>query len=235
MRQIRILEVAFDTEIQPFQLPQFRGAIAQKAGLEHDLFHNHDNENGGFHNRYPLIQYKLDTHKGQMRPMLLCLEDGIEEAHHFFSQPDWTVSLNGETHPMRVARLHVNRYTLNTWQRHFSYRLHKWQPFNPDNYEKYKLLRGVADKFAFLESLLKTQIQSFATGVNWQIEETIDLKITNLVKEEWLEYKRGQKILVFTLDIESNLSLPDYVGIGKGASRGLGVVRRVRERISVNQ
>ena len=230
MRQIRILEVAFDTEIQPYQLPQFRGAIARKAGLEHDLFHNHDNENGGFHNRYPLIQYKLDTYKGQMRPMLLCLEDGIEEAHHFFSQPDWTVSLNGTTHPMRVARLNVNRYTLNTWDKQFTYKLHKWMPFNPDNYAKYQILRGIAEKFTFLESLLKTQITSFAQGVGWTIEQPFSVKITNLNKEEWLQHKHSQKVLVFTLDFQTNISLPDFVGIGKGASKGLGVVRRVRER-----
>lgn len=233
MRQIRILEVAFDTEIQPYQLNQFRGAIARKAGLEHDLFHNHDNENGGFHNRYPLIQYKLDTHKGQMRPMLLCLEDGIEEAHHFFSQPDWSVNLNGDKHTLRVARLNVNRCTLNVWQRHFAYRIHKWLPFNGDNYEKYKILRGVAEQYTFLETLLKTQIQSFAKGVNWDIEEPIDLKITRLVKDEWLDFKHGQKVLVFTLDFETTVSLPDYVGVGKGASKGLGVVRRMREHQTV--
>jgi Cas6b C-terminal domain/Cas6b N-terminal domain len=232
MRQIRILEVSFDTEIQPYQLTQFRGAIAQKAGLQHELFHNHDNENGGFHNRYPLIQYKLDTHKGQMRPMLLCLEEGIEEAHHFFSQPDWSINLHGTQHPLRVARLHVNRYTLNVWQRQFSYRLHKWQPFNGDNYDKYKLLRGIAEKFQFLETLLRTQIQSFAKGVGWEIEEPIDLHITDLVKQEWLEFK-SKKVLSFTLDFQTNVSLPDYIGVGKGASKGLGVVRRVRERISM--
>jgi hypothetical protein len=73
MKNLRILQVAFDTEIQPYELPYFRGAVARKVGIEHEWFHNHDNTNGGTHNRYPLIQYKLDTYKGQMRPMLLCL------------------------------------------------------------------------------------------------------------------------------------------------------------------
>jgi hypothetical protein len=112
----------------------------------------------------------------------------------------------------------VNRYTLNTWQRLFNYRLHKWQPFNPDNYDKYRQLRGVAEKFAFLELLLKTQIQSFAKGVNWTIEQDIELKITHLVKEEWLQFKQHQKVLAFTLDFQSNLSLPDFIGVGGGAA-----------------
>ncbi len=226
MRQIRILEVAFDTEIQPFQLPQFRGAIARKVGLEHEWFHNHDNDSGGFHNRYPLIQYKLDTYKGQMRPMLLCLEEGIEEAHHLFSQPEWSVDLKGSHYDLKIARLHVNQYRLHQWDKTFSYRLHKWQALNPDNYEKYKLLRGIIQRISFLETLLGNQIKSFAKGVNWDLTDDFKLTILNPPKEEWLQYKTHQKILVFTLDFETNLSLPDFIGLGKGASRGLGVVRR---------
>ena len=140
MKRLRILAVSFDTNIQPYQLPAFRGAIAAKVGLQHDWFHNHDNENGGTHNRYPLIQYKLDTHQGQMRPMLLCLDNAIEEAHHFFSQSDWTIDIRQDTHNLKIAKLNVHQYTLNTWQRPFTYRLHKWQAMNAENYQKYQIL-----------------------------------------------------------------------------------------------
>jgi hypothetical protein len=225
MRHIRILEVSFDTEIQPYQLPQFRGAIARKAGLEHDLFHNHNNDNGGFHNRYPLIQYKLDTHKGQMRPMLLCLEDGIEEAHHFFSQPDWSVNLNGDRHTLRVARLHVNKYLLNTWQRQFGYRLHKWQALNPDAYKEYRQIESLAGRLIYLERKLQAHINSFASSVDWKFIDPLSLSITDMVKTEWLEFKKI-KVLTFTLDFKCNVSLPDFIGLGKGSSMGLGVVRR---------
>ena len=115
MKKLRILQVSFDTEIQPYQLAAFRGAVAHKVGLEHSWFHNHDNENGGTFNRYPLIQYKIFNDKGQMQPMLLCLEQGIEEAHHLFSQPEWSLNIKGQQHDLRIANLHVNQYTLNTW------------------------------------------------------------------------------------------------------------------------
>jgi hypothetical protein len=225
MRQIRILEVAFDTEIQPYQLNQFRGAIARKAGLEHDLFHNHDNENGGFHNRYPLIQYKLDTHKGQMRPMLLCLEDGIEEAHHFFSQPDWSVNLNGDKHTLRVARLNVNRYTLNVWEQNFQYRLHKWMALNSDNYNEYKKLVGIRERFEFLEQRLSNHIISFASGMGYRFDKPFEIKIIDAKDPQWVSFKKV-KVLVFTIDFQSNISLPNFIGLGKGSSMGLGVVRR---------
>ena len=226
MKKLRILAVSFDTNIQPYQLPAFRGAIAAKVGWEHDWFHNHDNENGGTFNRYPLIQYKLDTYQGQMRPMLLCLDNAIEEAHHFFSQPDWTVDLRSDTHNLKIAKLNINQYTLNTWQRPFSYRIHKWQAMNADNYKKYQLLRGIVERTSFLETLLKNQILSFAKGVEWDLTEDFTVKLLSMPKEEWVQYKQRQKTLVFTLDFEANVSLPDFIGLGKGASRGLGVVRK---------
>ena len=234
MKKLRILQVSFDSNLHPYQLPGFRGAVARKVGIEHEWFHNHDNENGGTHNRYPLIQYKLDTYKGQMRPMLLCLEHGIEEAHHLFSQPDWSLNLNGEALNLKIAQLNVNQYTLNTWERPFRYRIHKWQAMNTENYQKYPLLRGLVERTSFLEQLLNNQIQSFAKGVDWDITTDFAVKVLTEPREEWLQYKHRQKTLVFTIDFECPLSLPDYVGLGRGASRGLGVVRRMRERISNN-
>ena len=225
MKNLRILAVSFDTTIQPYELQHFRGAVAQKVGLEHEWFHNHDNTNGTFHNRYPLIQYKLDTFKGQMRPMLLCLDNAIEEAHHFFSAPDWSLNINNAEHNLKIARLRVDSCRLNVWDSVFSYRLHKWQALNPENFEKYNALTNSIARTRFLEQLLRNQILSFAHGVDWDLNPDFELRIDNLIKEDWMDYKEKQKVLVFTLNFETTLSLPDFIGIGKGASRGLGVVR----------
>ncbi len=228
MKNLRILAIAFDAHIQAYELPQFRGAIARKVGIEHEWFHNHDNQNSGFHNRYPLIQYKLDACNGQLRPLLLCLDEGIEEAHHFFSQPDWSLQIGRAEHNLKIARLQVHQCRLHVWDKMFRYRLHKWQALNPDNYEKYMALRDDADRRAFLLKLLRAQLHSFAEGVGWNLPDDVLLRLASPAREEWLQYKHRQKIKVFTLDFETNLSLPDLVGIGKGASRGLGVVRSLQ-------
>jgi hypothetical protein len=172
VKRLRILQVAFDNEIQPYQLSSFRGAVARKVGLEHEWFHN----------RYPLIQYKLDTYKGQMRPMLLCLEEGIEEALHLFSQPEWNLNLKGEKYDLRIAKLNVNQYTLNVWEQSFHYRLHKWQALNPDRYNDWKQLDSISEQYAFMEEKLATQITSFGKGVGWEPEQPIAVKITSPYK-----------------------------------------------------
>ena len=225
MTKLRLLRVTFDCEIHPKQLSSFRAAIAQKVGLEHEWFHNHDNEKGGFHNRYPLIQYKLKTHLHKMQPMMLCLQEGIEEAHHFFSQPDWQVSVLGQTYDLKVADLHLDQIQIQTWDQSFQYRLHKWMPFNSDNYQEYMNLSGLVAQLRFLEEKLSRQIQSFGESIGWSVPQPLEVKLMSLLKTDYLQYKRV-KALVFTIDFESNVSLPDFIGLGKGASRGMGVVRR---------
>jgi hypothetical protein len=231
MPPLRVLSVTFDTHLDPWDLPRFRAAIARKVGLEHEWFHNHDNENGGYHQRYPLIQYKLDPQKGINRPMLLCLEQGVEEAHHFFSQPDWGLRIGDRDFDMRIARLHVDQHTLAVLDHPLPYRIHKWKAFNPENYDVFRQLTGIADQCAFLERLMATHIIAFASGVGWDVPDRFQVKITDLIKREWVDQK-GVKVMAFTLEFLCNVSLPSFVGLGKGGSMGYGVLRRQkRERI----
>lgn len=80
---LRLLTVAFDAPIHTWELPAFRGAVAEKAGYEHDLFHNHNNDTGGYHYRFLLIQYT----QGHGHPMLVCLNEGLKNYTIFSLSP----------------------------------------------------------------------------------------------------------------------------------------------------
>ncbi|MFN4253903.1 MAG: CRISPR-associated endonuclease Cas6 [Saprospiraceae bacterium] len=230
MKKLRLLAVAFDTHLHPWELPRFRGAVAAKVGLEHDWFHNHDNEGGGFHHRYPKIQYKLHTRDGQMRPMLLCIDEGVEEAHHFFSHPNWDLVIGQQAHVMRIASLDVRQHTLQVWDDgDFRYHIHKWLALNAENFAEWQRTESLAGRVAMLERLLAAHILSFARGVGCEFERHLEVRITRLQRDdEWVSYK-DVKILAFTLEFGTNASLPDWVGLGKGASMGFGVLRQQRK------
>ena len=231
MKSLRLLSVTFDTHIAPWEIKQFRGAIAGKVGLEHEWFHNHNNESGGFHYRYPLIQYKVDTQGKEMRPMLLCVNGCVDEARHFFGMPDWSLRIGDRESPLRIFRLSVKEYALTTSVSPITYRIHKWQPLNPDNFREWQSMRRLSDRYAFLERLLASHLLAFAQGVGWQIPERFEVRITNLIKEEWITFK-GIKVLAFNLEFECPLQLPDYIGLGKGTSIGWGVIRRRNEKVN---
>lgn len=224
MQKLRILSVSFDTPIEPWELRAFRGAVARKAGWEHELFHNHNNDTGGFHYRLPLIQYKQD----HGRPMLVCLNEGIEELHHFFTQPDWTLDLNGRATPVRIARLDVKQYNLGVWaERTFRYHIRHWIALNEDNYATYTRLAGMVERLYFLENLLKNQLVGLLHQLGAEADRPVDVKLLAKKDERWVSYK-GIKMLAFSLEFSCNVALPDWVGIGKGCSSGWGVIRNLK-------
>ena len=226
MAKLRQLTVTFDTEIQPWELSAFRGAIAEKAGYEHEHFHNHNSE-GGFHYRYPLIQYKYDHH----RPMLVCLNDGVEEMYHFFSQPDWTLHLdNGSVKTMKIAQLDVRQHTVQPWEDTvFRYHLRQWFALNEDNYESFRRMNGLLERIELLETILTNHLVALCQSIGQAADQRlIRAKILTLKDTKWIAYKRT-KMLAFSLEFESNLNIPDYIGIGKGASMGFGVVKALRK------
>lgn len=230
MNKLRILSVTFDTPIEPWELRAFRGAVAAKAGYQHEHFHNHDNESGGYHYRMPLIQYKQD----HGRPMLVCLNEGIEELHHFFSQPDWTLDLNGRSAPVRIHKLDVKNYSLGVWDKAFRYHIRQWIGLNEDNYGTYSRLTGLVEKLFLLEKVLQNQVVGLLQQLDCEAERQVEVKIQQLKEDKWVSFK-GVKVLAFSLEFTSNVALPDFLGIGKGASVGWGIIKGLKTTSTTNE
>lgn len=226
--RLRVLRVSFDTPIEPWELRAFRGAVSAKVGLEHDLFHNHkhdeDASTGGFHYRFPLIQYKQE----HGYPMLVCLNDGIEELHHFFSQPDWTLSLNGRAAPVRIGKLDVRQHTLGVWDKPFRYHIRQWVALNEDNYGTYIRLESLLERLFLLQQILRNQIVGVLYQLGYEPERPLEVHVQHLKDERWVSFK-GVKVKAFSLEFSCNVGLPDYLGIGKGCSVGWGVMKGLKK------
>ncbi|MCF6183079.1 MAG: hypothetical protein L3J56_00390 [Bacteroidales bacterium] len=132
LKKVRILQVIFDAEIKPYELPAFRGAVIAKVGQEHILFHNHKN-NQEFVYNYPLIQYKLIRGK----PAMVCVEHGVDEIHHFFENSSRTIGMSGREIELKIDKINLNRFTMNVWDKYFNYNIRNWIALNQENYQKY--------------------------------------------------------------------------------------------------
>lgn len=224
MPPLRLLSVAFDTQIEPWELRQFRGAIARKVGLEHDRFHNHDNETGGLHYRYPLIQYKFD----RKRPLLVCINDGVEEMHHFFSMPDWSLGLDERFNDLRIARIDMKEVELqpDDVPRERRFHLRQWLALNDENYLTYQRLDGLLERTALLEKVLNNHLVALCYGCGLTEPRAFHARILEVKEEKWARFK-DVRMLAFSLVFAVDLCIPDFIGLGKGASVGWGVVRRL--------
>jgi len=223
IKKLKLLQIEFSGELKRYELPAFRAAIAQKAGHEHILFHNHTQN--GLRNKYPLIQYKQIYGK----PAILCIEEGVDEIHHFFKQTSWEIKIGEEVKKLSIENMNINQFTMQVWDKLFSYSIINWLALNSKNYSEYQKLIGIADQLAFLENLLISNILSFAKGINWTIEKTIEVKITEQTRTKQLKYK-GVSLSAFDLKFSTNVFLPNYIGLGKGASHGFGTVKQINKK-----
>lgn len=222
MKKIRYLTIRFDADIEAYELPAFRGAVIERAGREHLLFHNHLGDEKFLYG-YPVIQYK----RVGRNPALVCVDYGVDEVHHFFNQRDWEIRLGERFLKLGIRSLQLEQYTLQVWEKTFRYRLYNWLALSQENYVRYQALVDDLARTAFLEGILTGNILSFAKGVKWDVDRPISLRIDEVLKSKIVPYKR-QKLLAFDVLFRSNVFLPDHLGLGKGVSLGFGTVTQPR-------
>ncbi|TFV94463.1 hypothetical protein E4S40_10605 [Algoriphagus kandeliae] len=218
MPVIRVVKISFNTPLKDSEIPAFRGAIVKLVGKDHLIFHNHLDSHR-YHYRYPLIQYQSRRQKAE----IVCVQNGTEEIHHLFSKNLGEIRIGEEKRPLFVEHVKINRFDLRVNGVMHYYKLKNWLPFNEKNIQEYSKLVGVAEKIEFLERILIGNILSFAKGINWMIQEKIEVVITNLPIQK-MKRRKGQNLVSFDLEFKSNVLLPPDIGLGKSVSVGYGTL-----------
>jgi hypothetical protein len=227
MKTLRLLTVSFDTEIQPYETPAFRGAVIEKVGIQNEWYHNHNNAPGAasaYHYRYPLVQYKQD--KG--RPMLVFIDKGVDEAQHFFAQATWDLNFAGKDHRMSISKMHVKPYDVGVYDRDFVYNLRHWIALNERNYQQFQDTESLKERVELLNRILSANIIAFVKGIDCRLAQRFDCHIIEIGETRPLRYE-GTKIMTFEVRFKTNVLLPPYIGLGKGTSQGFGVVKPYRK------
>ncbi|MBO4738135.1 MAG: hypothetical protein J5606_01090 [Bacteroidales bacterium] len=217
--KLKIWTIFFNNPIATEEIPALRGAVIANVGLENSLFHNHDADDK-LNYRYPLIQYKRIHQKAA----IVCVGEGVEAFGTFFANCCFDIRLGQRDVTLQVEQTNAYQHLVQLWDTMFTYHIRKWLPLNQENYEKYMALESMADKFAMLERLLTGNILSFAKGVGIHFEKQVECKITEIDEPRLITFK-GVKMMAFDAEFKCNVSLPDYVGLGKGVSLGYGTVK----------
>lgn len=220
-KKIKVLSILFDTQLRSYEIPAFRGAMVEKVGRREVLFHNHLPD--GLRYSYPLIQYKVIGGK----PAIICIEEGVDQIHKYFEKKDWSIIIGDRTLDMKIASLNMNYYTLQAWDSWFDYRISNWLALNQENWKKYNETDSLTQRIEFLESILKGNILSFAKGIEWTVDNTIEVMISSLGEAVSIRLK-SYKVIAFNANFSTNVFLPNFIGLGKGTSKGFGVVKYVK-------
>ena len=222
MKRIRTILITFDFDLKSYEVPGFRGAIAEKAGLENELFHQHG-KNGRLLYQYPKIQYKTIRKKSA----ILGFDEGVDNLHHLFSNPDWQIKVSGRQDKLTIDELKLRWHTLQTWDKHFQYKLHRWIALNSENYKKYKSL-PLEERKPFLEKILTGNILAMAKGLGWEVDKAIEVSISDYESMGTATLK-NIKMMTFEVVFSTNVSLPQYMGLGKSSALGFGIIKQIRK------
>jgi Cas6b C-terminal domain/Cas6b N-terminal domain len=222
MKKVKYLTIQFKNAISLSELPKFRGAVIACAGQENQLFHNHEAE-GGFRYSYPLIQYKrIGQNAG-----LVCLEEGVHEVHAFFQGRPQSLMLGDREIKPEVEHLQMKEVTLQAWDKMFTFRLSNWLALKPEFYAEYQKMTDENDRLRFLTTILRGNLLSMAKGLGWFIDREVKVNILQISQMRLMTYK-NTRLSAFDLRFETNVWVPNFVGVGKGSALGFGMVEEVR-------
>lgn len=220
---MNVLTILLDLPLKEEELPFFRGALIAEVGASNILFHDHTEE--GLRYSYPLIQYKcLGGYAA-----VTAIESAIPQAGClFFGDKDsFRLKIGRKYVVTSVADIHKQALDLAVTEQMNEYTITRWLPLNQENYKKYQEIDSLSERFSFLERLLVGNILSFAKGVGVFLDGDVKIKITDQLSTQTCRFK-GVDMLSLSLRFKSNVTLPEFIGLGKGVSLGFGTVNRVK-------
>lgn len=218
-KAIRTLTVIYNISLTHREIPFFRGAVIKSLGERADLlYHNHTGKDT-FRYAYPLIQYKRLNGKAA----ITCIEEGADIIGQFLSETSEPLMIGKREIKCEVESVLPEKTLIQISDSPLTYCLHQWLPLNSKNYEQYQKKDSLVEKINILERVLIGNILSFLKGVDIHLEEHLDIHITDITKQDFITFKKV-KLMALDVKFKTNISLPSYIGIGKNASMGYGVL-----------
>lgn len=217
----RVLVIRYANRLPMTDIHLFRGAvIGAMDGNADILYHNHSGETVVYH--YPLIQYKSITGCAA----IVAIDAGADVIGQFLSSGVTDLRLGSRTQSFVISDISTSNCDVQVTDEEMDYRLNKWLPFNSENFAEYKAMDSLTDKVAHMEKILTGNILSFAKGLGITLTSNVSCRISSIAGQRLSIYK-GVKMMSFDIVFKTNVSLPNYIGLGKGVSLGFGTVKRI--------
>lgn len=223
-QHVRTLSITFKTPVSFEEIQYFRGAVLRMVQeQDNTLYHNHLGEK--FRYGYPLIQYK----RIRKNAAIICIGEGTDAIGHFFANRTEDIMLGNRPARLEIDIVRAHNTLVQLWQDTFHYSLRRWLPLNQENYRVYQATEELAERCAMLERLLTANILSMLKTFGVHLDAPLQVAITHISQPRILTFK-GIKMMSFDVNFNSNISLPDFIGIGKGASLGFGTLTHQKQQ-----
>lgn len=204
------LDFDSDYKITPVKL---RGFLAHLFANISEFHHHSDNS---YH--YPLIQYK------RIKKKLVVV--GIRKyAEIIFQNMSDLDHITTETRKIPLNNIEIKTTMFKVTQNPQKYKfVSPWLALNEKNYAKFKELKN-NEKKPFLEKILVGNILSLLKGLEIFVDYAIIISILKFDSIRVTAHKN--KFAGIYAEFECNVTLPEYLGLGKSVTKGFGIVQKI--------
>ncbi len=164
-------------------------------------------------------EFKIGTYAGRQVLLLMEVCQGQAAFSPITSPTLNNLLLRQREHCFRPCRQRKN----------YSYLLFGYTPFRSQAYTSYQQARSLTEKNALLQNHLLFHLSELAGRMNWASKEVLFVDQFRICKEK-RNRLGGILQASFDLQFSTNLFIPEFLGLGRGAALGLGVVRPLRAK-----
>ena len=220
------LNVRFKDQIRQGDIPYYVDAITRRSINNKDRFHQFMLCGNPY--VYPDIQLKRIN--GQAT--LICIGEGTEHIGGFFESVNEKAGsqliIDGKQATFGIDSVKAEKIIIQAWETAFTYSIRRYLPLSRENCLEYQKMTDDGARHGFIAHILKSNILFFAQHLGLDFDREVVCLITELEEKAKVKYK-NHMFLPFDLKFRTNVSLPDYVGLGIGVSHGFGTVARMNK------
>lgn len=216
--KLKILEMTFEST-QEFteDITCIRGFFATKFN---DLIPLHNHNTDKFIYEYPLVQYKLIEGK----PLLIGINEGTEVLKEIFDKFE-KITLNHKDYEIIERTMKIKQQDFGLTKEFYFYEfVTPWLALSQKNNENYLLTQNNEEKAILLRKILTGNLLSMSKTLGYTVSGQIKCDIDLVpAKSRYKDYD----LTSFCGRVIANFYIPDYLGIGKGVSKGYGTIRKI--------
>jgi len=251
-KKVKVLEkkIFTDHSLSFEDIEKVRGFFADNFSHE-ILFHNHKKD-GSHRFEYPKIQYKLEADD----PLIVAIGEGTKKLKEAFSGLQ-EIQIGNTIYPAQsIERAQDFTLEMKDELKHYYYFKSPYFALNDDNFREYKKIISNGEKQEcgnmkfinkhknnnreeqrkMLERVLTHQLLDLANGFNWRVDRYIEVQINNfdgyfkefVRTDQKNDTQNKTNVFCFNVNFQSNMLIPNNIGIGRAKALGYGQVRRIK-------
>jgi hypothetical protein len=198
-----------------FSIDELRSFLYKKSAEYTRL---HKDSTTGFIHRYPVVQCKqiksalMVIGVGQGAGLLQEIAGGAKE----FRFGETTGIISGRDQDIRKETFGISD-KIHTYEF-----LTPWLALNQQNAKKFYDLKGKPERDAFMQKILTDHLTTLAKSLDCDLPAPLSCESRVRFKRERIHH---ENVMVFLGTFRTNLTIPDYLGVGQSVSEGFGTIR----------